>query len=431
MAENSPSLWAAADLDPISPSPVYPPSPVIVPALQDRAESYIDMSSTGYNAARLAVATTAGASVIDEKPNHAQTAAPSIHNNMANGVLDTSLGKVEGADSDKAPNGVAQRAETASIGMSAGDMQEPETSRLDATKAKQDVSQPNKLTPSSDISVPMRDIADVAAPLHISNPPTSRTSPDDLPSLLPQTAHHKLRDDSQDSFDAVTSDVNSTQRSPPPSEQPTEQPTANNNLGSGTTRHASGPDTNIQALLDEIATYSADTNAAHISASEPVSGGDGILQTTILQPKPSSSELISTQSYRSIDGFASCIPTASESSSVPLPLSNGSALASYAGAAPNTYIDAVQGTIDPYNSATITLDANSIPSHATSLSQSGSANGSLPLEQTPSTDHADQQWEIFLQEERKYVSEAKWDRFPEGSRIFIGPYGPSFKCSSI
>ncbi|KAK7968870.1 hypothetical protein PG988_007943 [Apiospora saccharicola] len=29
-------------------------------------------------------------------------------------------------------------------------------------------------------------------------------------------------------------------------------------------------------------------------------------------------------------------------------------------------------------------------------------------------------YEIFLQEERKYVSEAKWDRFPEGSRLFIG-----------
>ncbi|KAK8035726.1 hypothetical protein PG991_001799 [Apiospora marii] len=31
-----------------------------------------------------------------------------------------------------------------------------------------------------------------------------------------------------------------------------------------------------------------------------------------------------------------------------------------------------------------------------------------------------QTYDIFLQEERKYVSEAKWDRFPEGSRLFIG-----------
>ena len=31
-----------------------------------------------------------------------------------------------------------------------------------------------------------------------------------------------------------------------------------------------------------------------------------------------------------------------------------------------------------------------------------------------------QKWEAFLQDERKFVSEARWDRFPEGSRIFIG-----------
>lgn len=30
------------------------------------------------------------------------------------------------------------------------------------------------------------------------------------------------------------------------------------------------------------------------------------------------------------------------------------------------------------------------------------------------------QWDQFLVDERQYMSEAKWDRFPEGSRIFIG-----------
>jgi RNA recognition motif-containing protein len=30
------------------------------------------------------------------------------------------------------------------------------------------------------------------------------------------------------------------------------------------------------------------------------------------------------------------------------------------------------------------------------------------------------QWDQFLADERQYMSEAKWDRFPEGSRIFIG-----------
>jgi nuclear polyadenylated RNA-binding protein 3 len=33
-----------------------------------------------------------------------------------------------------------------------------------------------------------------------------------------------------------------------------------------------------------------------------------------------------------------------------------------------------------------------------------------------------QRYEDFLKEERKYVSEAKWDRFPENSRLFIGEF---------
>ncbi|KAH7029162.1 uncharacterized protein B0I36DRAFT_128942 [Microdochium trichocladiopsis] len=31
-----------------------------------------------------------------------------------------------------------------------------------------------------------------------------------------------------------------------------------------------------------------------------------------------------------------------------------------------------------------------------------------------------QNWDTFQQEERKYVADAKWDRFPDGSRLFIG-----------
>lgn len=35
-------------------------------------------------------------------------------------------------------------------------------------------------------------------------------------------------------------------------------------------------------------------------------------------------------------------------------------------------------------------------------------------------DDYQRQWEQFVSDERQYMSEAKWDRFPEGSRIFIG-----------
>ncbi|KAK0649433.1 hypothetical protein B0T16DRAFT_389485 [Cercophora newfieldiana] len=38
----------------------------------------------------------------------------------------------------------------------------------------------------------------------------------------------------------------------------------------------------------------------------------------------------------------------------------------------------------------------------------------------PQSPAIQQAWETFLADEKRYTSEAKWDRFPEGSRIFIG-----------
>ncbi|KAK0611543.1 hypothetical protein B0T14DRAFT_500623 [Immersiella caudata] len=38
----------------------------------------------------------------------------------------------------------------------------------------------------------------------------------------------------------------------------------------------------------------------------------------------------------------------------------------------------------------------------------------------PQSPAIQQAWETFLVDEKRYTSEAKWDRFPEGSRIFIG-----------
>ncbi|KAG9250518.1 putative RNA-binding protein [Emericellopsis atlantica] len=43
-----------------------------------------------------------------------------------------------------------------------------------------------------------------------------------------------------------------------------------------------------------------------------------------------------------------------------------------------------------------------------------------PATGTTSEDDYQRNWERFLADERQYMTEAQWDRFPEGSRIFIG-----------
>lgn len=42
-----------------------------------------------------------------------------------------------------------------------------------------------------------------------------------------------------------------------------------------------------------------------------------------------------------------------------------------------------------------------------------------PVDRAHDTEYQ-HQWDQFMADERQYMSEAKWDRFPEGSRIFIG-----------
>jgi hypothetical protein len=41
-----------------------------------------------------------------------------------------------------------------------------------------------------------------------------------------------------------------------------------------------------------------------------------------------------------------------------------------------------------------------------------------------------QLWDQFQADEKRYTSEAKWERFPEGSRIFIGESATAMLCSS-
>lgn len=60
--------------------------------------------------------------------------------------------------------------------------------------------------------------------------------------------------------------------------------------------------------------------------------------------------------------------------------------------------------------------------HSRTASQSGS------ISQDP---EYQRMWDQFMTDERQYMSEAKWDRFPEGSRIFIGKILPTMLYSGV
>lgn len=60
------------------------------------------------------------------------------------------------------------------------------------------------------------------------------------------------------------------------------------------------------------------------------------------------------------------------------------------------------------------------PAAAASINASYASNPpGYPVDRAHDAEYQ-RQWDQFMADERQYMSEAKWDRFPEGSRIFIG-----------
>ncbi|KAI0487035.1 hypothetical protein F4859DRAFT_324979 [Xylaria cf. heliscus] len=414
MTGNPPKIWAAADLDPISPAPVHPPSPIVVPALQDRANTYLHMPSVGGHSMMAAEVPTVGALKVNEQ-SHVRPVIVHNDNDTIVNAMDPNPVDLGSTDPDEAVDSVAEKAGTVSVGIHAERMQDPETSQPNATEAKHDVSKSDESTHNSDMAHFVSNRVDIAAAAHENSPPISQISPDpasvSYPNIIPQPSHN-LPEETQTILDAIVSNVDNAHQL---SQSPCEQSTPNKNHHSSITSHAGYSASNIQALVDNITARAvdADADATHIPITEITSSSMVLPLNTILPPKPPAPGPTSAQAYPAADELPSPIPGASQSSSLPLPLSNGLALGNYTSTAP--------GMVNPHASGTVIPALTSLPNnHAMSVPQSNSPYGTLPVDQLPSVDNQKKRWNAFLEDERKYVSEAKWDRFPEGSRIFIG-----------
>ncbi|KAI8627262.1 hypothetical protein F5Y19DRAFT_183569 [Xylariaceae sp. FL1651] len=403
MTGNSPKIWAAADLDPISPAPVYPPSPIVVPTLQNQADTYFTMSLNGSSQMASAANTIAEQPKVDE---HFSTPATNTHDDTLNGAHNAGAVALHIAAPDRTVNGAARGAETVLVGVSAEEnMQAAETSQLDATEAKKDVLNLNESIHNYDTSAPTSGQVDVAAPSHNSptNPSPSELEPssDPYPRSIFQP-DYKLPEEGQ---------VASSAADAQPSQSPTDHVSANNDHRLSAS-HISHQAIDIQALVDNITARAAAADTSQESAFQGTSSGDAHPQNTILPPKPPVPQQMSTLSYPRREEYASYPSVASQISNVPSPLSNAPTSSTYAVATP--------GTFDSYASAINIPPVNPESNLAIPNLPSDSTYAAMTVNQPHSFDQQKKRWDTFQQEERKYVSEAKWDRFPDGSRIFIG-----------
>ncbi|KAL7898125.1 hypothetical protein HDV64DRAFT_269241 [Trichoderma sp. TUCIM 5745] len=130
-----------------------------------------------------------------------------------------------------------------------------------------------------------------------------------------------------------------------------------------------------------------------------------------LPPRPPQPQ-VAPQSYASqhhpagtnsnVSGSVGVPPAPGQSSSFPI------------AGAPGTSTEAL-GTLPPPPATAMNPSAA-----AASINPSYASNPpGYPVDRAHDADYQ-HQWDQFMADERQYMSEAKWDRFPEGSRIFIG-----------
>ncbi|KAI0179689.1 hypothetical protein GGR52DRAFT_528026 [Hypoxylon sp. FL1284] len=401
MTERSPEVLATADLTPISPSPLHLSSPVIIPALQDQADTLSAMSlpnPAGAFAASTTEHVQAGLSGLPAATtrDHAESA----------GAIDSDESDLYNFDED---NGTEDHKEGAALIEDKVRNSQQIVDQGSATEAQEDVSKTNETSPSSDTSQTLT-----------SQSQANASSSHDPPTSHAQSVHQKTQ--------SATQPAARGSQGPYKLQNPQEQAVVNPPWTGGTDsphspaeappensdHHTSAPnnDIDIQGLVDQIIGNATSGSANQASASQNTANPPAPVQDPSLPPRPPMPQQSASSYVRPEDaagyqqGLAyTGIPTGSSN----LPPPPGT----YAAGAPGTAQD-LRNNVPAHPASAMNAPPNAYP-----VAQFDATYASAAGAPAQTTDLSEQ-WETFLKEERRYVSEAKWDRFPEGSRLFIG-----------
>ncbi|KAI0160146.1 hypothetical protein GGR57DRAFT_408402 [Xylariaceae sp. FL1272] len=386
MADKPPEIWAAADLEPISPSPVHTSSPVMVPTLQEQADIYSNMTLNNSNPLASLASILVEPSKTDE-----EAAAPSSEGGE---ITESTAIDHEDVDSttlelDKALDGLIDGVDGHSTTISTESVQGQEESQLHTVEPQDSPHQ--ALESSHDAGESSTDDHDVPVGLQLSTEgapkPESIHTQSKPSSPMPRASQDLLIDDS------ITFST-----SQPYQSQPAVEAVLSDNAPIPSTSNASRDPIDIQALVDNITARAAAADAIRDPANQGVATSVTFPQNMSLPPKPPISQQPPNHPAVLLDDAMSHPPDGPQPSrSMQFPSNTTPKM----------------NTLEPHSSATVVPVPSLSPEyayHATTTSQ----------HQMNSPSAQKQRWENFLQDERKYVSEAKWDRFPDGSRIFVG-----------
>ncbi|KAL7797233.1 hypothetical protein V8C37DRAFT_408022 [Trichoderma ceciliae] len=410
------TLQATANLSPVSPSPVHTAAPLVVPALQHTVDTIDAMVA----AAASLPSRVADAPIVDP------SLAPAGETDDI--VDDDSFSDAYGEETEEMAVEPPQQelvdnnddyAKTfdSPIGPEEGEDQEPQ----DVSSVPRE-SNENSSFLSDHLTSRPSDVSHIAADSSASapaaqNPSLSTTQPE--AGLEPASAAELQFSDAQAA-------------STPPVAQPTLP-------GADPSRQDSGNSSpvDIQQLVADLTAHPAESSPGYpdpTSASattvdvpaasnpfSPITTTTTVTTVTTATALPSSSSLpprpplpqVAPQSYASQHHPPGT--NSNVSGSVGVPPTPGQPSTFAIAGAPGTSTEAL-GNLPPPPATAMNPSAA-----AASINPSPYPSNppGYPVDRAQDAEYQ-RQWDQFMADERQYMSEAKWDRFPEGSRIFIG-----------
>ncbi|GKT98235.1 hypothetical protein FLAG1_00958 [Fusarium langsethiae] len=390
MTEPEAEIQATANLSPVSPSPVHSATSLAVPVLQETVDT-ID--------AMVAAASAAADAANNRSVNNGPDYEPILEAGDDNIVDDDSLNDPYGEDDADA---VAEQVPQPQVEQELSDSNDDYAKTFDS---------PIGLEEGEDGDVQPQDVSSLPRESNNASHPSQVSYVVHDPSFLAQPGQPAASAASNASSEARASGAataTTSQLSNLPS------PTAAK-LSGGSTTNSANASTDIQRLVADL-TAPADSNRTTESSTQSATGEQSNEysnpSSASLPPRPPLSQA-APQTYASQHHPGGI--NASSPSSIAAPPTPGQPSTYVAAGAPAAVPDALGEYSVPLGSG---LQA---PVAITSMNAPPYPPQPIPYNTDQVQDAEYQrQWDQFLADERQYMSEAKWDRFPEGSRIFIG-----------
>ncbi|EFQ31733.1 RNA recognition domain-containing protein [Colletotrichum graminicola M1.001] len=399
----------AADLSPHCPSPLHSAAPAVVPALQDTADILDAMSAQTNGVAHGGVDAFAPAPVVESAPTDPYAFAEPGDANGDNDDVD-------------------------SLDDAYGEEEETDTVKVQEQQVEPDAGEDDYLkifdSPPRDADEDGADQDDVSkAPesMHYSAASASLTSP-------AQGVPPPVADSSSARAAPVAADQSPT--NPAPSTTATAHPGADSSAHNSTAsiaesnaRNDNAPEddhaVDISRLVAEMTGQTSESSAGQSPAgstqnhdAQSSSNLTPSASATLPPRPPMPQQTASTfppEDYRAFHQQNGAPQAPSSMIAPPTPGQPSTYVSAGAPGAPGTTSDAFGGLPPPPATglnATVPITSMTAPPHPNNVGHAAYQ----PDETTDRQKH----WETFVNDERRYMADAKWDRFPDGSRIFIG-----------